>query len=330
MTGVLNDNLVSKMDSLRSSRKIDVLLFDGVNLLDVAGPVQAFEAANLAGRARYQTRFVSLDGKPVHACCGLKLTPDARLAPEARGYDLLIPGGKGVDDLLGKPGCLKTIRRRAGGDGRTLSVCSGALVLAAAGVLDGHRATTHWSRLEDTRKYPSVLWDLDRISISQGNVHTSAGVTTGIDLALAIIQADCGPAAALAVARELIVQLRRTGGQSQYAFHLAGQFTGEDALASLIERIVTEPHLDWSLETMADTAGMNPRTLSRRFKRDVHDSPAQFVEKIRVEHARSLLQDDLPLKSVAVKSGFGDLQRMRRAFQRHFGVQLSEYRTMFA
>lgn len=312
------------------TRIIDVLLFDGLNLLDVAGPVQAFEAANLHGRKAYEVRFVSPDGGAVRASCGLTMVAEAALSSEAGANDLLIPGGAGVDRLIETACVQRCIQARAAGKGRLISVCSGALVLAAAGVLDGLPATTHWGRLEDTRRYPAVAWDLDRISVSRGNVFTSAGVTTGIDLALAIIQADLGPSKALAVARELIVQLRRTGGQSQYAIHLAGQFSGDNALERLIEQIVAQPHLDWSLEAMAERAGMNARTLTRRFKRDAQETPAQFVEKIRVDHARSLLLDDLPLKRVAAESGFGDLQRMRRAFQRRFGVQLNEYRSMFA
>lgn len=313
-----------------TTRKIDVLLYDDVNLLDVAGPVQAFEAANLDGNSFYQMRFVSEDGNPVRASCGLKITPDRKFGLSGIGNDLLVPGGTGVDGLMKKDNLLKLIAKYSEGEGRVISICSGAMLLAAAGVLDGLEATTHWAREEQTRKFPNVAWDLDRININQGKVFTSAGVTTGIDLALAIIQADCGSATALAVARELIVQLRRTGGQSQYAFHLAGQFAGDDVLARLIERIVSQPQLEWSLETMADVAGMNTRTLTRRFKRDLETTPAHFVERVRVNHARGLLLEDMPLKRVASESGFGDLQRMRRAFQRHFGVQVSEYRAMFA
>ncbi|MDD9721051.1 DJ-1/PfpI family protein [Sulfitobacter sp. PR48] len=317
------------MDKHRNARNIDVLLFDDINLLDAAGPVQAFEAANTDNRIRYQTRYVSLDGAPVRAGCGLRLVADARLSAAAGGADLLIPGGAGVDALTTNTGLLEIIRKRAGTEGRLISVCSGALVLAAAGVLDGLKATTHWSREEDTRNYPGVFWDLDRINITQGKVFTSAGVTTGIDLALSIIQADCGPKVALSVARELVVQLRRTGGQSQYAFHLAGQFAKGETLTELIEKVVAAPHLDWSLDALADAAGMNARTLTRRFKRDTGETPAQFVEKVRVDHARGLLSGKLPLKQVAVDCGFGDLQRLRRAFQRQFGVQLSDYRNMF-
>ncbi len=172
-------------------------------------------------------------------------------------------------------------------------------------------------------------WDLDRISVSHDRIFMSAGVTTGIDLALAIIRADHGRQVALEVARELVVQLRRTGGQSQYAIHIAGQLSQDDSLSALIEAIVARPDQDWTLDRMAAEAALNPRTLSRHFQRDLGLSPAQYVEHTRVDHARGLLADALPLKSVASQSGFGDLQRMRRAFQRRFGVSIADYKRLF-
>jgi len=318
------------MDTSLSFRAIDVLLFDGVNMLDVSGPVQAFKTARLNGRRKYRMRYVSSDGNAVQTCCGMTLVADGALDAASKA-DLLIPGGQGVDDLVENQTVKKVIQHRASCEGETrlISVCSGALVLAAAGVLDGHAATTHWSRLLDTQQYDKVLWDLDRISVSDGRLFTSAGVTTGIDLALDIIRRDCGAASALAVARELVVQLRRTGGQSQYAIHLAGQFTRDDNLTKLIEQIVTQPQLDWTLELMANSAGINTRTLTRHFKRSLKETPAQFVERVRVDHARGLLAENMPSKQVAVDSGFGDLQRMRRAFQRRFGVGVSDYISVF-
>ncbi|MGB7270166.1 MAG: DJ-1/PfpI family protein [Albidovulum sp.] len=319
------------MDTSITSRTIDVLLFDGVNMLDVSGPVQAFKTARLNGRRKYRMRYVSLDGSPVQTCCGMTLVADGALDTGSTNADLLIPGGQGVDELIKNQAVRTVIQHRAKSEGKTrlISVCSGALVLAAAGVLDGHAATTHWSRSLDTQRYDKVLWDLNRISISDGRIFTSAGVTTGIDLALDIIRRDCGAASALEVARELVVQLRRTGGQSQYAIHLAGQFSRDDSLTQLIEQIVTQPHLDWTLESMANSAGMNARTLSRHFKRSLKEAPAQFVERVRVDHARGLLAENMPSKQAAVDSGFGDLQRMRRAFQRRFGVGVSEYISVF-
>lgn len=318
------------MDNILKLRTIDILLFEGVNLLDVSGPAQAFKTARINGRRKYHLRYVSPDGKPVTTCCGLKLSAEAKLSAKCRDNDLLIPGGEGVDALTMNDKVLEIIRDRAAtGNTRLISICSGALILASASILDGLVATTHWSRLADTQKHKNVLWNLDRIGTSNGRIFTSAGVTTGIDLALAIIRNDCGADTALAVARELVVQLRRTGGQSQYAMHLAGQFSRDDALTRLIEQIVSQPQLDWTLETLSDTAGMNARTLTRHFKRDLNETPAQFVEKIRVDHARCLLMEDIPAKRVAVDSGFGDLQRMRRAFQRRFGVGVREYQSVF-
>lgn len=319
--------MASIIDNSHSPRTIDVLVFDDVNLLDVSGPVQAFASAVSHGKKRYDMRYVSVDGHAVTAGCGLHMVPDAVLSPDSHCDDLLIPGGEGVDALIPDGVVCDIIARHLDRKphGRVISICSGALVLAAAGVLDGRVATTHWSRAADVKLFDRVLWDLDRIFAEQDRVYTSAGVTTGIDLALSIIRADCGAAVALDVARELVVQMRRTGGQSQYATHLAGQFTTDDALTRLIEQVVAAPHLDWSLDELAQTARMNPRTLSRHFKRDLQESPGQFVERVRVDHARGLIEDKLPLKDVARRSGFGDLQRMRRAFQRRFGVHVSDY-----
>lgn len=323
--------MTSNIDISQKTRSIDVLLFDDVNLLDVSGPVQAFNTAVVGDQKRYKVRYVSLDGRPVTAGCGLRMTPDAALPTATTSDDLLIPGGAGVDALISNPTVHAIISNHLGRtpNGRVISICSGALLLAAAGVLDGRTATTHWSRLTDTKQFGRVLWDLDQICTAQDRVFTSAGVTTGIDLALSIIRADCGASVALAVARELVMQLRRTGGQSQYAMHLAGQFTKDDTLTRLIEQVVAEPHLNWTLAAMAETAGLNPRTLSRHFKRDLQENPAQFVERVRVDHARGLMADKLPLKQVARLSGFGDLQRMRRAFLRRFGIHISDYVNAF-
>lgn len=326
------------MDRQPTTRTLDVFIFDGVNLLDIAGPVQAFDTARYDGRKMYEHRYVSLDGQAVRASCGLTLAADDRLSEQSTADDLLVPGG-GVDAYLTHDALLRIVaakiegpgdgRDDGPGGGRLISICSGALILAAAGVLDNHAATTHWRRETIVRSYPDVLWDLDRISTESERIYTSAGVTTGIDLALAIIRKDCGNTVALDVARELVVQLRRTGGQSQYAMHLAGQFTPDDTLTRLIENVVARPDRDWSLDKLAEEAGMNARTLSRRCKKYIKLSPAQFVEKTRVDHARGLLSANIPLQTVAVKSGFGDLQRMRRAFQRRFGVNLGDYMSVF-
>ncbi len=320
------------MDKPDVPRTIDVLLFDDVHLLDVAGPVQAFEAAESDGRRRYVHRFVSGDGRPVRASCGIQLGVDGALSAESRSSDLLIPGGKGIDAVAADESVLAIIRKwseRSDGH-RLISVCSGALALASAGVLDGTVSTTHWSRAKDAERYPRVGWDLNRIFTISEHVFTSAGVTTGIDLAIEIIRKDCGAEAALSVARKLVVQLRRTGGQSQFASHLAGQFsTEEDHLTSLIEKVVADPAENWTSDMLALTAGMHPRTLLRRFKAELGKTPAQFVECARIDHARALLARNRPLKQVAIDSGFGDLQRMRRAFKRQIDVDPGTFAKTF-
>jgi len=307
-------------------RSIEILLFDGVNLLDVSGPVQAFEAAQVHGRKPYELRFVTLDGAAVRASCGLLLGADAMLeAGSARG-DLLIPGGS-VEPLLTHNHLLDIIRDRKANpnDHRLISICSGALILAAAGVLDDREATTHWTRSKDIQAYDQVRWDLDKIFCISGNVFTSAGVTTGIDLALHIIRQDCGAKIALDCARELVIQLRRSGRQSQFAVHLPSQFSDSKDLSKLIEQVVSQPENNWTIDALSRVGNMNERTLSRRFKREMSCTPSQFVERVRVDHARGLLLEGLALKLVAARSGFGDLQRMRRAFKRRFGLDIRQY-----
>lgn len=328
---VQNVKKASILDKAPKTRSIDVLLFEGVNALDVAGPVQAFNTARFQDCTAYRLRYVSVDGRPVRASCGISLGADAALPSCDPSHDLLVPGGNGIDALLEVKGVLGAVRERLKADtgARVISICSGALLLAAAGVLDGGPATTHWSREQDVRRFANVDWNLDRLFVERTRVFTSAGVTTGIDLALSIIRADCGNAAALRVARELVVQLRRMGNQSQYAMHLAGQFTKEDDLGQLIEAIITNPKRPWTLDQMASEAGMNPRTLSRRFHDHLATSPTQFVERIRVDHARGLLEANLLAKTVAIEAGFSDLQRMRRAFQRRYGLSFSQYAGAF-
>lgn len=320
------------MDKAPRQRSVSVLLYEGVNALDVAGAAEAFSKARFADQPLYALRYLSLDGSAVRMSSGLMISPDGVQAEMLEGDDCLIPGGDGVDQLLTQSALLANIQAMAvkPGDGRLLSVCSGALVLAAAGVLDGHTATTHWSREPALSRYPRVNWDVDRLYTLGERVCTSAGVSTGIDLALAIIRRDGGNAAALQVARELVVQLRRFGGQNQYADHLASQYAAPDTLGLLIEQVMMQPAADWSLTRMADTAGVTTRTVSRQFAQHMGQTPASFVERVRLDRARGLLHDQLPLKRAAAQSGFGDIQRMRRAFKRRYGVTIQQYLATFS
>lgn len=317
---------------MQNPRPIDVLVFDHVNMVDVSGPSQAFSDARINGHPAYTLRYLSPDGNPVRATCGLTLNVDGALAEHGRNADLLVPGGGGVDWLLDDETVLAPIRAQARRPARTrlISVCSGALLLASAGVLTGRPATTHWSRAKMVRElFPEVQWELDTIFTRAGNIYTSAGVSTGIDLALSIIQQDCGNPAALAVAQELVVYMRRGGGQSQYSNLLQAQFALEAPLVRLAEAVAEKPAENWNLANLAAEANMSNRTLSRKFSNALGISPVQFVELTRLETARALLSEGMAKKQVAAQSGFGDLQRMRRSFQRHLGVSASEYLQRF-
>lgn len=317
---------------MKNPRAIDVFVFDNVNILDVAGPVQAFDDARKNGQKAYTLRYLTLDGKPARASCGLRLAADGALSAHQPGADLMVPGGAGVDPLLHDEEICSVLQAKAkeGSGPRLISICSGALFLANAGLLDGRTATTHWSRAQAVRTlYPQVNWSLDTIFTQDGDIHTSAGVSSGIDLALALIQQDCGGPAALEVARELVVYMRRGGGQSQYSNLLQAQYSLEAPLVRLADKIATEPDKSWTLEALASEANMSHRTLSRKFSTALGISPVQFVELTRLETARALLSEGMPKKQVAAKAGFGDLQRMRRSFQRHLGVSASQYLQRF-
>ncbi len=315
------------MDKRNSFRSIDVFIFDGVNILDVAGPVQAFDNALSNGKRKYHLRYVSLDGNPVTASCGLVLAAQAKLSPKSNADDLMIPGG-GVDGLLDNKGLLAFISSWAnrGGDSRVISICSGALLLAATGILDGKEATTHWARhgmVHDL--FPNVAWYLGKIYTQDGPIYTSAGVSTGIDLALSIIGNDCGAAAALDVAQELVVFLKRSGSQSQFSNFLQSQYQLRPDIAALAKKIIAEPTNNWTLDSMAHEISMSGRTLSRKFIHQIGMTPVQFVEQTRTDHARNLLSNGASLQIAARASGFGSLQRMQRGFKRQLGVGAKEY-----
>lgn len=329
-------------------RSIDVFIFNGMNLLDVAGPVQAFSNVYFMGEQAYKHRYLSLDGNPVTACCGMKIHADGEIKSGDWFNDLLIPGGVGIDDYLDNSELKSIILdwQRLSIDNRIISICSGSLLLAASGLLDGKEATTHWGRGGQVEAdFPRVDWNLDKIFIGNDRIFTSAGVTTGIDLALSIIGQDWGAKAALNAAQELVVYLKRNGGQSQFSSHLISQYraqkldleispTGHPAsrnnpVIGLIREITANPQENWTADSMAQFIKMNSKTLSRRFQRQLSMSPVDFVEQVRLDKARKLLTENLVLKQVAAKSGFGDVQRMRRAFKRNFGVTLQDYMKSF-
>ncbi|WP_345937982.1 MULTISPECIES: GlxA family transcriptional regulator [Tistrella] len=319
-------------------REIVFLGFANAQLLDVTGPFQVFATANdlliAGGRAPvYGLRYLAGDGGPVATTAGLMLMAEpAAVLDRLQPHTLMVAGGEGVNAAIRDRDLLDRLQRGAARSARVASVCSGALVLAAAGLLDGRRATTHWCRTDEfRRRFPRVTLDPDQIWVQDGPVWTSAGITAGIDLALALVEADEGPALARAVARQLVVFLRRPGGQSQFSPLLPKPATAaEDDFLALRIQATADPAADLTVPALAARAGMGVRAFARAFRSATGETPARWVEAMRIDAAcRALESGAGSIKSVAVTAGFGDDERMRRAFLRRLGVAPDIYRSRF-
>ena len=298
------------------TRTVAFLIFPDFQLLDAAGPIAAFEIAGRFSAGAYRVRVLAKAAGPVESSSGATLHAEAFDA--AADIDtLLIAGGRGSRAVTACDDTLTFIRETK--TRRTASVCSGAYILAATGLLDGRRATTHWNRSADfARRFPAVKLEPDRIFTRDGPIWTSAGITAGIDLALAMIAEDLGEAVARATAQQLVVYHRRPGGQSQFSTLLELEQGGRfDGLLAWARENLNEP---LTVEQLADRAAMSPRHFARAFTAEKAVTPAKAVERLRVEAARALL-DSQPLRveDVALEAGFGDPERMRRAFVRAFG-----------
>lgn len=302
------------------TRRISVLIFPGFQLLDAAGPIAAFEAAG-----NYELRVVSAARGPVRSSSGASWLAEG--LPRGPGDTLLVAGGEGVDAACRDEVLVRFLRRASRQWERVASVCSGSLLLAAGGLLDGRAATTHWSRTgQFQREFPQVRLDAERIFVHDGPIWTSAGVTAGIDLALAIIGDDFGAARARAVAQELVVYYKRPGGQSQFSALLSVQ-GDRNRFDSLLEHVRGNLRERHSVEDLAARAYMSPRHFARAFHEETGYTPAKAVERLRVEAARNALDaNGASVQRVAVECGFGDPERMRRSFVRLLGVPPSAMR----
>jgi transcriptional regulator GlxA family with amidase domain len=300
----------------------------------VAGPLQVFASANdlmvAAGKMAPYEPVVLADRPLVTASAGVGLATQP-LPPRGRPLDtLIVAGGWGVHAACENARLLGWIRARAKAARRVASVCSGAFLLAAAGLLDGRRAVTHWRRCaEFARRFPAVRLEPDPIFIRDGNIWTSAGVTAGIDLALALVEADLGRATALGVARQLVVFLKRPGGQAQFSATLALQH-GDARFERLHAWITENLGGDLSLASLAHAAGMSERSFVRHYRQATGATPARAVEQIRVEAARRMLEQGGPVKRVAARCGFGSEETMRRSFLRLLGATPQAYRERFS
>ena len=304
-------------------RPVVILAFPGVLGLDVVGPLEVFAMANRFGASpEYATSVVSMTGGPIAASSGLAIGTEPAGCVTAPVDTLMVAGGYAMRPAMEDPGLLPWLARTAGSARRVTSVCSGAVLLAAAGLLDGRRATTHWSLCETlATHFPAVEVVTDRIYVRDGNVWTSAGVTAGMDLALALVEDDHGPGIALAAARELVVFLHRPGGFPQISTQLAVRRPARDPVRDVVAFVAEHPAADLSVPALARHCAMSVRSFSRTFRRETGTTPAAFVQASRVETARRLIAaSEATLDDIARSCGFGSVETMHRAFQRTLGT----------
>jgi transcriptional regulator GlxA family with amidase domain len=316
-------------------RRIVIFTFPGTQSLDVVGPLEVFMATErTSGTQRYTTEVIAPGVGPVRSMSGLGLVADAAIATVAGPIDTLVVAGgdeAGIGAVIRDSDLLADVRRLAAASRRVVSVCSGAFVLAAAGLLDGRRATTHWSACDElAHRFPAVTVERDPIFVRDGKFATSAGVTSGIDLALALVEEDHGRAVAMAVARQLVVFLKRPGGQAQFSAVLATQVADRQDVTDVQAWIADHLHEDLSVPALARQASMSPRHFARIFRAATGATPARYVERARIEAARRRLEEsEEGVDAIATVCGFGTAETMRRAFLRGVHVAPTDYRRRF-
>ncbi|MEW6435805.1 MAG: helix-turn-helix domain-containing protein [Pseudomonadota bacterium] len=316
-------------------RTIAILALPGVQLLDVSGPLDVFAEANAqAQKDIYRPLVVGVSLGAIRSSSGVRLMPDlvAGAPPAEKIHTLLVAGCPDIAERPADPALIAWLRAVAIGARRYGSVCSGAFLLAAAGLLDGRRVTTHWAvagRL--AARYPAVTVDEDAIHVRDGRLRTAAGVTAGLDLALALVEEDLGRDIAMKVASQLVMFFKRPGGQRQFSRKGATVPAGRSALQELQRWVIANPARDHSVTELAKRAELSPRHFARLFHGEVGVTPAVWVESIRIAAARQMLESgrEAP-KQVAARCGFADADTLRRAFSRHVGVTPAEYRKRYA
>jgi transcriptional regulator GlxA family with amidase domain len=320
-------------------RRIGILAYPGVDLLDVVGPLEVFAAANRivaerspGGPIAYEVDIWADTIGTVVGFSGAGLIATRSLATAAP-YELdtlLVAGSPIVDDIIRQP-CIDWLKQAAGGIRRVGGICTGVYLLAEAGLLDGRRAATHWAYCDDlARRYPAIEVEADPIFLRDGSFYTTAGVTAGMDLSLALVQDDLGRDTALAIARMLVLFLKRPGGQSQFSAHLAAQLDGDSPIAGLQRWILDHLDTDLTIEALAERVHMSPRNFVRNFRRVAGTPPGTFVESARLDAARRALEDgETRLETIAGHCGFASAEILRRLFQRRMGLSPTAYRERF-
>lgn len=315
-----------------------MVTYPDAHILDVVGPLEVLTCSKYFlpdGPEPYAVTVVAAAAGPVQTTSGLTITAQVSFAEALKDCSdidtLIVSGGHGTPNALRDKVLMDYVRTAAPQARRIVSICTGAMILAEAGLLDGKRASTHWwwcPILE--QKYPKVTVDRDAIFVREGNIWTSAGVTAGMDLALALVEMDWGHDIALQVARYNVMYMMRPGGQSQFSAHLVAQRAEDPAINSALGYILGNPEALLTVTSLAARAHLSERTFARRFKEETGLTPAAYVETTRLQAARVALETtDAPIDQVAINTGFQSAERMRRAFQRHLGVSAGEYRDRF-
>lgn len=320
---------------MKQRRRVGLVLFEGVTALDLVGPAEAFSAARQGPddkpRPAYELLVLGVSRRSCVAESGVKLSPDCRL-DEAPPLDtLLVPGGVGLREPPTNELVASFVRKRAPKLRRVAAVCTGIYGVAPTGLLDGRRVTTHWSFAADVaRRFPRLNVAPDELFIKDGRYYTAAGVTSGIDLSLALIEEDLGPARALAVARELVVYMKRQGGQTQFSEPLKLQIASRDRLGELADYVTSNLERDLSVPLLAKRLGLSPRQLTRLCRSELDRSPAAIVLQLRLDESRRrLLEPSAGVEQVAASIGFASADAFRRAFERRFGLNPSAFRERF-
>ncbi|NOQ16668.1 MAG: helix-turn-helix domain-containing protein [Methyloprofundus sp.] len=319
-------------------RPIAILAFPGIEVLDITGPYEVFTFANIilqkegiTQEAMYLLTILAEEAGPVKTLSGIQIIANQSYHQIDTRFDtLIIPGGD-PEVIIANTEVVDLIKVMAPKVRRLVSVCTGAFLLAETGLLDGCKATTHWYWCaEFAEKYPQVNIEPDLIFVKENNIFTSGGITSGIDLALAMVEEDWGQKLALAVAQFLVVFLKRPGGQSQFSNYLTREASGRSDLRDLQSWIIQNPKEDLRVEILAQRMAMSSRNFSRLFFSETGITPAKFVEAVRIDAARNLLElTKFPIDSIADSSGFKDTENMRRAFIRKLGVNPRDYRKRF-
>ncbi|WP_082964887.1 GlxA family transcriptional regulator [Mycobacterium sp. ACS1612] len=311
-------------------RRVAIFVYDGVTLLDVAGPAEVFKEANRFG-ADYQIALLSPTGASVASNLGFKVDVDGAVSDGTASDTYLVPGSDRFPRTPVPPALADAAGVPAAGARRVASICTGAFILAAAGLLTGKRATTHWKVAHQlASRYPTCSVQPDAIYVRDGDTYTSAGVTAGIDLALALVEEDHGPELTRDVARSLVVYMQRSGGQSQFSAPLQGPPPRSPALRSITDLVTADPHGDHSLSALANHLNVSTRHLTRLFSEELSTTPARYVEDIRFDMARALLDQRHNATEAAALAGFPSYESMRRVFARKLGISPAAYQRRFS